>query len=321
MIIDKIRKKGFFGTINAVLNRFEAIIKVFIKDPISRLAKYHELESKNFSINFLYEGARTVKIPKIPFLNVLLGSGISFKRNIRYESRPYSEVLLRKTIYELYQSGYIDNTRSIIDIGSWISDNSIVWAKFLSKKGCVFAIDPSPDNIAYGRTLADLNHVNNIKFLQAVCAEKPGIKLDFDGSIDMARFKVTTSNEYIKSTTIDIIIDSHKAVIGLLHVDVEGFELAVLKGAENVIKRDAPVISFEQHISKEKISEVVNYLKSFNYKVFMVNEVLPGNHLDCRNFIAFPVEKGAPTLSNFEQSEGRDLGVYSAAIGEILIEI
>ena len=317
MLIKKIRNKGLFGTLKAMLKRFELSIKA----PIWRLVQYRNLKLNNFSVNFVHEGSKIVKIPQVPFLKVLFGIGILVKRNSRYIARPYAEVLLRKIIYELYQSGYIDNTLSIIDIGSWISDNSIVWAQFLSEEGRVFAIDPCPDNIAYGKTLANLNHVENIKFVQTVCAEKPGIKLDFDGSIDMASFKKSTSNRYIESSTIDQIITKNEASIGLFHVDVEGFELAVLKGAECVIKRDSPVILFEQHISKEKVSEVISYLKNFNYRIFMINEVIPGCSLDCRNFLAFPSGKGVPELSTFDQSDGFQLGIYSAVIGETIIEI
>ena len=48
------------------------------------------------------------------------------------------------------------------------------------------------------------------------------------------------------------------------------------KGAEKLILSDQPVISFEQHISKEDVGAVSEFLKSFDYRVFMLNEVLPG---------------------------------------------
>lgn len=313
MLINKIRQKGLFGTLKATIS--------ILKSLILRLVQYRNFELINYSINFIHEGSKIVKIPRVPFVKVLLGIGILVKKNIYYATRPHEEVLLRKTIFELYESGYIDKTRSIIDIGSWISDNSIVWAQFLSDKGCVFAIDPSSDNIAYGKILADLNDVKNIKFVQAVCAEKPGIRLDFDGPDDNFTFKETTSEKYIKSTTIDQIVTENDESIGFFHVDVEGLELSVLKGAENVIKRDLPVILFEQHISKEKVSEVISYLKNFGYRIFMINEVVPDSDLDCRNFLALPSEKGVPKLSNFEQSDGRDLGIFSAVVGETIIEL
>ena len=82
-----------------------------------------------------------------------------------------------------------------------------------------------------------------------------------------------------------------------------------------------PVIVFEQHISKENIFQVADFLKEFEYRVFMVNEVLPGCSLDCRNFMAFPSNKILPQISEFDQKNASAMGIYSAVVGKSLIEI
>lgn len=317
MLVKKFVEHGFFGALKAILRKLELSIKA----PISRFVQHKRIERLNHSINFVHEGAVKVRLPRVSMLDVILGKGVLVKRNIDYMTRPNAEVLLRKTIFEFYKSGYIDKTTSIIDIGSWISDNSIVWSQYLSESGKVIAIDPSSENISYGQKLAQLNRIENIKFVQAVCADKCGIRLDFDGTIDHASFKVSTSEKHILSTTIDEIMRNDGSSVGLLHVDVEGFELSVLKGAVSLIKRDLPVISFEQHISKEKVSDIISYLKDFDYRFFMINEVLPGCSLDCRNFLALPSKKGIPNLPKFDQDKGRDFGVFSAVIGDTLIEV
>ena len=316
-MFQKFIEKGFFGSLKAILRR----LKTHAIAPINRLDNYRGLKRLDYTIEFVNEGSIKVRLPEVSAIEIILGIGISVDRNTDYQNRPFAEVLLRKTIYELYESGYISRKLSVIDIGSWISDNSIVWSNYLSDTAKVIAIDPSRDNIAYGQNLAKVNNIENIKFVQAVCADKSGIKLDFDGKIDHASFKASTTQNYILSNTIDEIVAEEDLTIGLLHVDVEGFELLVLKGAMSVITRDLPVISFEQHISKENVNDVTSYLKGFNYRIFMVNEVLPGCSLDCRNFLAFPPEKGLPELTSFNQQNGRDLGIYSAVIGDTLIEI
>lgn len=317
MIFQKFVDKGFYGSLKAILRR----LKSYAIAPINRLDNYRKLKRLNYTIDFVNEGSIKVRLPEVSAIEIILGLGVSVNRNTDYQNRPFAEVLLRKTIYEIYENGYISRDLSIIDIGSWISDNSIVWSHYLSGAAKVIAIDPSRDNITYGQNLAKLNNVENIKFVQAVCADKSGIKLDFDGTIDHASFKVSTTQNYLLGTTIDEIISQEGLPVGLFHVDVEGFELSVLKGAMSLITRDLPVISFEQHISKENINDITSFLKSFNYRIFMVNEVLPGCSLDCRNFLAFPSEKGLPKLTGFDQQNGRDLGIYSAVIGDVLIEI
>ena len=317
MIFQKFIDKGFFGSLKPILKRLKS--KVVIT--INRLEIYRKIKRSNYIIDFVNEGSIQVCLPKVSSLEILLGNGVLVNRNVDYQTRPFAEVLLRKTIYELYQTGYIRRDLSVIDIGSWISDNTIVWSRYLSGAAKVIAIDPSHDNITYGQELAKINKIENIRFVQAVCADKSGIKLDFDGSIDHASFKLSSTQNYILSTTIDEIMAKDFLPVGLFHVDVEGFELSVLKGAMSLITRDLPVISFEQHISKENVNEISSFLKSFNYRIFMVNEVLPGCELDCRNFLAFPSERGLPKLTSFDQKNGRDFGIYSAVIGDVLIEI
>jgi FkbM family methyltransferase len=317
MIFQKFIDKVFFSLLIPILRKLKSKIVV----TTNRLEIYHKIKHSNYIIDFVNEGSIQVRLPKVSSLEILLGNGVLVNRNVDYQTRPFAEVLLRKTIYELYQTEYISRDLSVIDIGSWISDNTIVWSRYLSGAAKIIAIDPSHDNIKYGQKLAKINKIENISFVQAVCADKSGIKLDFDGSIDHASFKVSSSQNHILSTTIDEIMAKDCLPVGLFHVDVEGFELSVLKGALSTITRDLPVISFEQHISKENLYEITSFLKSFNYRIFMVNEVLPGCELDCRNFLAFPSERGLPKLTSFDQKIGRDLGIYSAVIGDVIIEI
>lgn len=51
-------------------------------------------------------------------------------------------------------------------------------------------------------------------------------------------------------------------------IDVEGFELNVLKGMENGLKANLPIIAFEG--IHGKTSEVINFLKSLGYTKFLV---------------------------------------------------
>jgi|GEM_PF-2666661 len=319
MAFEKTKHKKKSQPLKRVFKQFKKVIK----GPVSRISKYSKLKKQGFVVNFVHEGHAQIKLPKLSVGEVLFGYGITIKRNFDYHTRPHAEVLLRKTIYELYEQGYLSADKSIIDIGSWIADNSLVWARGLTNDAVVFAIDPSPENQAYGKKIAEINNIENIKWIEAVCTEKAGEKLDFDGSLDHASFKAQdNSDRYLVSSTLDQIVNDAKNIaIGLLHVDVEGFELNVLKGASELISRDKPVISFEQHISKEDVGAVSQFLKSHGYRIFMINEVLPGCSLDCRNFLALHSSRDLPVFEEFDQEKGRDMGVFSAVIGPRVIEI
>ena len=300
-------------------------IKNLIAAPIVRILRYKKLKKNSFFVNFIHEGNVKILLPKLSIGELIFGYGIYAKKNFYFMGRPHVEVLLRKIIFDLYKKNYIDANNSIIDIGSSVADNSLVWSKNLTENGKLIGIDPSLDNINYSKKLSYINNLKNIDWIQAVCSEKKGdrliVAINPSGSAENTSFKIGNSINSHTATTLDEIISEKKNTkIGLIHIDVEGFELKVMKGAKKIIERDKPVLTFEQHISKEDTSHVFQYLKNFGYRILMVNEVIPGNELDCRNFLALHSSKKPPNFSNFEENNLRNLNIYQATIGPGLIE-
>lgn len=288
----------------------------------NRIITYLKIKYDNNYTIFDHEGGKKFKLPSISPFSIFFRDK-NFKNTIMFYSRSNAEPLLRKIVFSLYQKKLINPKNSIIDIGSWLGDNSLIWATFLENEGRIFSIDPSQSNLAYSKEIAELNNIKNISWIEAVCAEKEGISLDFDGSIDHTSFKKISgsSGSRISSTLDKLMQKEGSPKIGLMHVDVEGFELSVLKGAKNIIKESMPAIIFEQHISKEDINLVSKYLKSFGYRIFMINEVLPICDLDCRNFIAIDNSIESIDLEGFSECKARGHGIFSASIGSTLLEI
>ena len=301
-------------------------IESLIKTPIIQYIKYKKLKKYNYIVKFLYEGGIEIKVPNLSIGEVLLSYGINIKRNLYMMGRPHVEVLLRNIIYKLYKDEYINKNFSIVDIGSWIGDNGLVWAQNLTGDAKVFCIEPSRNNLTYSKKCAQLNNINNIEWYEKVCSDRVGEKLIIDSktknSSDNHKYKSENSEKGLSSTTLDEIINEKKNTnIGLIHIDVEGFELKVIKGAKKIIERDKPVLTFEQHISNEDTNQVFEYLKNFGYRIFMINEVIPGNELDCRNFLAFHSSKKLPNFSKFKENNLKNLNFYQATIGPGLIEL
>lgn len=275
-------------------------------------------------VRFELEGVNII-LPKVSYYDLLKKERRIFLRKIvDYRSRPFAESLLRETIDILFESGYIPRDSSIIDIGCWIGDNTIVWSKKLIGSGVVWAIDPSERNLQFAQTVASLNAADNIKWVQAVCSDTIGAPLGIVGDADHAQFTEVTNAKLriYKSTTLDEIVPQEFcSSIGLMHVDVEGFEEKVILGAKNLIEKSRPVILFEQHISKENPESIFNFLINNNYEIYMLNEVLPGCDLDCRNFISFPRERPCPVMESRQNFHGRSQQIWYAILGPRLIKI
>lgn len=299
-----------------------------IKKIVNRFKRFGLLQKLKWKVIFIADGNHTITIPPVSYKDFFLKEEY-LNRCYELTQRPSKEVLLRQIIFNLFRLEFLDRNSSIIDIGSWIADNSLVWALNLKEEGTVYAIDPSSKNLEFSKKIAQANGIHNIKFIQAVCSDTENIPLEFDGDISHAKFRTTNPDKTdvnIFSKTLDGIIkkelnEKQVLTIGLLHVDVEGFELKVLKGAVNLIERDRPVITFEQHISRENIFEVIDFLRGYEYDVYMLNEVIPGNDLDCRNFIAFYRNRSIPEGVEDILELGKDFLIFNATVERSLIKV
>ncbi|MCP4494133.1 MAG: FkbM family methyltransferase [Gammaproteobacteria bacterium] len=296
------------------------LLAIFLK----RAKKLHRLRKINFLVNFPDEVDIPIKLPSLGIFCLFSNTqGKLIEQCAKFSVRPTHEVLLRKLIFDLYDKGIISKNMSIIDIGSWLADNTIVWSKMInSETSKIFAIDPSLDNINFGKKLAKLNNSENISWCQNVCSSQENEKLHFDGSINHAVFNRSGNGKSspVTSTTIDTIIGDMKNSIGLFHIDVEGFEELVLKGSHKVITHSYPFIFFEQHISEENPYQIIEFLEQYSYRIFMINEVSPGTRLDCRNFLAAPRNADISEIVDTDVDSTKGT-IYKAVVGLSLIPV
>ncbi|XUU61607.1 FkbM family methyltransferase [Erythrobacter sp. HA6-11] len=305
--------------------------------PAKRLARFarsemrlvrgiRDLRNQKDEVCFVHEGGTVVRMPPSKLSNLAPGEAREEQHRVwNFQQRPSKEVLLRKLVYNMLSTGFIDRSKAIIDIGSWLADNAIVWARLIEAHGgTVYAIDPSADNLGFGRRLAERNNVTNIEWVQAICSDEAGKTVYLDGDINHAEFdaEAGSGSQPFATTTLDEVVGtSNSGSIGLMHVDVEGFEEPVIKGAREIIEQSRPVVIFEQHISSEAPWPIAAFLEDFGYKTYMINEVLPWCRLDCRNFMAFhesqPPEAFLPVINHAGEADG----IWYATIGDALIPL
>jgi FkbM family methyltransferase len=207
-----------------------------------------------------------------------------------FKMRVNSEVLFRRINTFLIKNKIIKN--NIIDLGAWIGDNSIPWAKNIS--GIVYAIDPSPKNCDFINETCKLNEITNVKILQYAITNKAEL-LTTDDDLGHCSFvyrnPMLNGRNKVEGVSLDYLYASNMIDnIGYIHLDVEGMEYKVVEGSENIINTFRPIITFEQHLEIDNYDMIVSLFKKHNYIVFLINEILPNCRHDCRNSIAFPAE-------------------------------
>lgn len=83
----------------------------------------------------------------------------------------------------------------------------------------------------------------------------------------------------VKTNTLDAVILPLKQTIDFIKIDVEGGEMAVLKGAEELIKRDQPVIVFECGIGGTDMynttpAHLFEFFTQLGYDIFLMKDFL-----------------------------------------------
>ncbi len=114
----------------------------------------------------------------------------------------------------------------------------------------------------------------------------------------------TTRLENVRTVRLDTLFPARRAerAVRLIKVDVEGHELEVFRGAEELLRREGPALLFECEVRHHKstgMSEVFDYLKGLGYKglffgpnqtLLPLVEFVPEQHQDlerspyCNNF-------------------------------------
>jgi len=203
--------------------------------------------------------------------------------------RDNHEVLFRRINTYLLNNNIININKNIIDLGSWIGDNSIPWSKNI--KGKVYAIDPSPINLSFINETCILNNIHNVSTLEYAISNLNEL-LSTNEDINHCSFVYggvgTQGRNKVNAVSLDYLYEKNIIEnIGYIHLDVEGMEFKVLQGSSNILDKEKPIITFEQHLEIDNYNDISSYLKGKNYHVFLIDEILNGCRHDCRNSIAF----------------------------------
>lgn len=290
-----------------LFNRFMIAIlsKVGLKD-------LYSIYLKKFVVRFPEEEGIALRLPRYG----------DFGRSVNLLDQ--REILHRALISHAIQRHIIDPSRNIVDAGAANGDCALVWAKMIS--GTVYAIDPSENNLRYINKIANLNNINNIKTINRGLGESPGWLYPLY-NVDQTPFSdtpITTFSQLHKvlASTLDKLEASGELCsIGFMHLDVEGMELSVIRGAQGLMRENMPVLTFEAHISIDPVNDIFEVLRQLNYVVFMINEVTPGGRPDCVNFMALPSDVRLESHLTYLNSITPISAFYKATIGGNLIKV
>jgi FkbM family methyltransferase len=162
------------------------------------------------------------------------------------------------TSFALYRRYAMTGTVAI-DIGANLGLHALVLSRCVGSQGRVFAYEPFAP--IYRRLTANvgLNHAVNIVTRPYGLGERTGTMRfnDHVGEFNIGKGRVASEgNATIEIRALDDELRGVNAPVSLVKIDVEGFELAVLKGAQETLRRHTPVILMEYNPSAYRLSDI-----------------------------------------------------------------
>jgi FkbM family methyltransferase len=162
-----------------------------------------------------------------------------------------------------------------LDIGANIGNHSLYFSDYFKK---VFSFEPIPMTFKILSLNSELAENITCFNVGVSDCEKISFMDIFPSNMGGARITNTSPNycKTINLKTLDSLINPLED-IKLIKIDVEGHEYEVLVGAEKIIKKNNPIILFEQHKSDfiDGKSRVINLIKSFGYSHFLTIQKVP----------------------------------------------
>ncbi|MCK9292876.1 MAG: FkbM family methyltransferase [archaeon] len=231
-----------------------------------------------------------------------------FRKNIKFKNANYTDINYNNKKYTLASSNVgissfyhnygldiipkkvISNIahKNILDCGAFVGDSALIFEKLKPKK--IYSFEPDTKNYL---KLIETIKLNNLNPLITPIKKGLGDKnknVYLENALDSSYIKKnnlkTKDSEKIEITTIDNFIQDN---VGLIKMDIEGYELEAIKGAEKTIKKNRPVLLICLYHTGKDFFEIPKLINKWNlnytYRFLNLYKIHPTNE---RVLIAYP---------------------------------
>ncbi len=212
--------------------------------------------------NFLYKNA-------FPIYNILYPI---FKRK--------QDVKELRLISSVVKSG-----NNVLDIGANIGFYTSEFSRLTGAKGTVFAFEPEPLNFKYLQQ--NCRHLKNVKLINKAVSDTTGtlkIYLSKMLNVDHRTYQIDdySAIKEIDAITIDDYLRANKNPnIDFIKMDIQGFEMAALKGMLTTLRRNVEIKIISElwpyglQKAGSSANEMIHFLNSEGFNVYLLTSSPP----------------------------------------------
>jgi FkbM family methyltransferase len=181
---------------------------------------------------------------------------------------------------------------TVADVGAHHGYFALLLSHWVGERGRVFAFESLPQNAEIAERNMALNGVSNVRIIQsAVGASVGAVAIARDSSGVLSANAAATDALTVHVVALDEVFDQN--LPDLLKIDVEGYELEVLRGARRCLAA-RPKIALEFHCFRfqdpvRRVGEILSLLPNEGYRYELARE--SGGPLE-----AFSIDQGSAAI-------------------------
>ena len=149
--------------------------------------------------------------------------------------------------------------KDFIDGGAYIGDTALILNQYQPNK--IYAFEPTQTNFELMQKTLALNKIHNVVPVSLALGNNHSTSYMFTWG--NASFLSVTGNQKVNVTTIDNFRAENNLQIGLIKMDIEGAEYSAIKGAEETIKHQKPVLLISLYHTGLDFFEIPKLLKNW----------------------------------------------------------
>lgn len=154
------------------------------------------------------------------------------------------------------------------DVGANAGYYSMLGSRLVGESGRVVAFEPLIRNLSYLHRHKNVNNASNVMILGFACSDENSIvSFSLGDNIAMGSISKQGGGEFpVATITLDEAAERIGLIPNVMKIDVEGAELDVLAGAQNIIKDASPKIFLSTHSAKLR-EDCLKHLEQAGYSI------------------------------------------------------
>jgi FkbM family methyltransferase len=162
--------------------------------------------------------------------------------------------------------------KDFLDCGAYFGDSALMFARDYHPNN-IYSFEPDPENYRILLETIKYHNFKNVVPISKCVGEKCG-EADFYTMGPFSHVPEAEGNSVMEMTTVDEFVRERKLDVGVIKIDIEGYEMEVLEGAKKTIVDQKPVLLLGIYHNPKEFFEAKQFVQELTPKYNFIFKIL-----------------------------------------------